>query len=114
MAAQQGNVEMVKTLLKSNSNINAKNQVIGFFRMYSYEFGTGEDMDCVFIHSPITAPETTYWRSVISLYIQYFKTALIFATEAKPAQQLVKVLLDHKENVDVDAQETQVLGIVHG
>ena len=86
--------------------------------MYSYEFGTGEDVDCAFIHPPITAPETTYWRSVISLFVQYFKTALHFATEAKSKrakskqQQLVDVLI--RDGANIDAQETQVPGIVHG
>ena len=49
MAAQQGDVKMVETLLASKANINAKNQVIVFCRVFSYEFGSCEDMDCAFI-----------------------------------------------------------------
>ena len=49
MAAQQGDVKMVEKLLASNANINAKNQVIVFCRIYSYDFGPGDAVDCAFI-----------------------------------------------------------------
>ena len=49
MAAQQTDVKMVKILLTNNANVNAKNQVIVFWRMYSYEFGPGEGVDYAFI-----------------------------------------------------------------
>ena len=49
MAAQQTDVKMVEILLANNANVNAKNQVIVFWRMYSCDFGPGEGVDYVFI-----------------------------------------------------------------
>ena len=87
--------------------------------MYSYEFGTGEDVDCAFIQPPNHSARNHLLTSVNSLYIQYFKTALLFATETKSKQvelQLEQQLLDVliRDGANIDAQETQVPGIVHG